>query len=134
MPCDALARVNATIAQQTLVAELFAQQETAKAALIQLASQLEEVSDVIASFRQHALEISLRYRGRSVRCRIAQASGQLTLTGGNEAFLGRLRALIEELGGALMQERIVRTLQQIYGAHATEVEAGGTVRRLTLRL
>lgn len=134
MPCDALARVNATIAQQTLVAELFAQQETAKAALIQLTSQLEEVSDVVASFQQHALEISLRYRGGSVRCRIAQTSGQLTLTGGNKALLGRLRALIEELGGALMQERVVRTLQQIYGANATEVEAGGTVRRLTLRL
>lgn len=134
MPCDALARVNTTIAKQTLIAELFAHQDTAQNALIQLVSQLEEVSDVIASFRQRTLEISLYYRGGSVRCRIVQASGQLTMSGGNDALLGRLRALLEELGGALVQERIVRTLQQIYGAQATEVEAGGTARRLALRL
>lgn len=134
MPCDALARVNAIIAKQTLIAELFAHQDTAQNALIQLVSQLEEVSDVIASFRQRTLEISLYYRGGSVRCRVMQASGQLTMSGGNDALLGRLRALLEELGGALMQERLVHALQQIYGAQATEVEAGGTARRIALRL
>jgi hypothetical protein len=134
MPCDALARVNTTIAKQTLIAELFAQQEAARAALIPLASQLEEVSDVIASFQQHALAISLRYRGGAVRCRVTRTSGQLTMTGGNSVLLDRVRTLIEELGGALMQERVVHTLQRIYGANATEVEASGTARRITLRL
>ena len=134
MPCDALARVNATIAKQTLTAELFAHQEAAKAALLQLASQLEEVSDVIAGFRQHALEISLRYRGGAVRCSVVRTSGQLTMTGGNSVLLDRVRLLVEELGGALLQERVVQALQQIYGANATEAEVSGTARRITLRL
>ncbi len=134
MPCDALARVNATIAKQTLTAELFVHQEAAKAALLQLASQLEEVSDVIAGFRQNTLEISLRYRGGAVRCSVVRTSGQLTMTGGNSVLLDRVRLLVEELGGALLQERVVQALQQIYGANATEAEASGTARRITLRL
>ena len=40
MPCDVLARVHASIAKQTLIAELFMQQETAQAALVE-ASLLE---------------------------------------------------------------------------------------------
>ena len=36
MPCDALARVNATVAKQTLIAELFEQPEVAREALLRL--------------------------------------------------------------------------------------------------
>jgi len=56
------------------------------------------------------------------------------MTGGNSVLLDRVRLLVEELGGALLQERVVQTLQQIYGANATEAEASGTARRITLRL
>ena len=42
MPCDALARVNATVAKQTLIAELFEQPEVAR----------EEIDRIIVYLRE----------------------------------------------------------------------------------
>ena len=134
MPCDALARVNATVAKQTLIAELFEQPEVAREALLRLLSQLEGVLTVEGSFAGDTFTLVLSRRAGAVRFSLNRATGQVSMGGGDQQLLTRVRALLEETGGALFQARVIRTLTQVCGSPVEEVPTGSTARRITIRL
>ncbi len=134
MPCDALARINATIAKQTLVAELFRQPDVTLVAVQRLLLQLDGVVEASCAVSGHYLIMDVTTTSGSARFTVDADSGRLRTRANAAALLDRVRSLLEETGGALMQERVVQTLRAVYGSRAEEVSAGSTARRLTLRL
>ncbi len=134
MPCDALARVNAIIAKHTLVAELFRQPDLAVVVVQRLLLQLDGVVEATCAVSGQYLLMDVTTTGRSARFTLDAESGRLWTRANAPALLDRLRPLLEETGGALLQERAVQAFHTIYGSRAEEVPSGGTARRVILRL
>ena len=134
MPCDALARVNATIATHTLVAELFRQPDLTVVAVQRLLLQLDGVVEATCAVSGQYLLMDVTTTGGSARFTLDAESGRLWTRANAPALLDRLRPLLEETGGALLQERTVQALHPVYGSRAEEVPTGGTARRVILRL
>jgi hypothetical protein len=134
MPCEALARINATIAKQTLIAELFQRPDVTLVAVQRLLLQLDGVVEASCAVSGHYLIMDVTTTSGSARFTVDAESGRLRTRANAAALLDRVRSLLEETGGALMQERVVQTLRAVYGSRAAEVPTGGTARRLTLRL
>jgi hypothetical protein len=126
--------VNATIAKPTLVAELFRQPDRAVVAVQRLLLQLDGVVEAACAVSGHSLLMDVTTTGGSARFTLDAESGRLWTRANAPALLDRLRPLLEETGGALLQERVVQTLRAVYGSRAEEVPTGGTARRVTLRL
>ena len=134
MPCNALARINATVAKQTLIAELFQSPETTSQALNRLLLQIEGVTEVHVQVANTRLTVTCTRDGTPYRASVRQTTGTLRLTGGDAAFLERLRTVLEELGGAFLQDRIARALKTTFGTRAAEIASPGRARLLTVHL
>jgi len=134
MPCDALARVNATIATQTLVVELFRRPDVTPVVLQRLLLQLDGVVEARCVVTGSRLTIDLTTTAETIRLTVDADTGRLWTQANVQALLDRVRPLLEDTGGALLQERVVQTLRTVYGSRAEEVPTGGTARRVTLRL
>jgi len=134
MPCDALARVNATIATQTLVAELFRRPDVTPVVLRRLLLRLDGVVEARCAITSSRLTIDLTTTAETIRLTVDADTGRLWTQANAQSLLDRVRPLLEETGGALLQERVVQTLRAVYGSRAEEVPTGGTARRVTLRL
>jgi hypothetical protein len=134
MPCDALARVNATMATQTLVAELCRRPDVTPVVLRRLLLQLDDVVDARCAVTSSRLTMDLTTTAETIRLTVDADTGRLWTPANAQSLLDRVRPLLEETGGALLQERVVRTLRAVYGSRAAEVPTGGTARRVTLRL
>jgi hypothetical protein len=134
MPCDALARVNATIATQTLVAELFRRPDVTPVVLQQLLLHLDGIVAARCEVTASRLTLDLTTTAETLRLTLDADTGRLWTQTNAQALLDRVRPLLEETGGALLQERVVQTLRTVYGSRAEEVPTGGTARRVALRL
>lgn len=134
MPCDALARVNATMATQTLVAELCRRPDVTPGVLRQLLLQLDDVVDARCAVTGSRLTMDLTTTAETIRLTVDVDTGRLWTPANAQSLLDRVRPLLEETGGALLQERVVQTLRAVYGSRAEEIPTGGTARRVTLRL
>jgi len=78
--------------------------------------------------------MKLTATAETIRFTVDADTGRLWTQANAQSLLDRVRPLLEETGGALMQERVVQTLRAVYGSRAEEVPTGGTARRVTLRL
>jgi len=117
-----------------LVAELFRQPDATLVALQLLLLQLDGVVEATCAVSGRYLIMDVFTTGGSARFTVDADSGRLWTRANAPALLDRIRPLLEETGGALLQERVVQTLRTIYGSRAEEVATGGTARRVTLRL
>ena len=78
--------------------------------------------------------MDLTTTAETIRLTVDADTGRLWTPANAPSLLDRVRPLLEETGGALLQERVVQTLRAVYGSRAAEVPTGGTARRVTLRL
>src|SRR5712692_11030477 len=111
MPCDALARVNAPIATQTLVAELFRRPDLTPVMLRRLLLQLDGVVEARCEVTGSRLTIDLTTTAETIRLTVDADTGRLWTRANGPSLLDRIRQLLEETGGALLQERVVHTLR-----------------------
>ena len=134
MPCNAVARINATVAKQTLIAELFQSPETTSQALNRLLLQIKDIAEVNVQVANRRITLTFTRHGTPYRATVRQATGTLRLTGGDAVFLDRLRTVLEELGGALFQDRIARALTTTFGTRVEETASPSRARLFTVHL
>jgi hypothetical protein len=134
MPCDALARINATTTKQALIKELFQNPQKAEQILIQLLTQMEGVSRVSTHIYETMLTLALSFHGRPVRVNLTR-DGNLSMNASpaiTPTLLGRIQTLIEETGGAFFQERVAEALRRAFGSRVEETSTPGRARIITI--
>jgi hypothetical protein len=96
--------------------------------------QLDDVVEARCEITSTCLTIDLTTTAETIRLTLDADTGRLWTQANAQTLLDRVRPLLAETGGALLQERVVQTLRALYGSRAAEVPTGGTARRVTLRL